>query len=105
MYAIAEIGGKQYKVEKNMVLNIDKVNDQKGDKIELNNVLMLVNEKDVQIGKPYLKNVKVAAKVLGIVKGRKVRGIKFKKRKNYTRTLGHRAQYLQLKISEISVLK
>jgi large subunit ribosomal protein L21 len=62
---------------------------------------MIADGDNVKVGAPYLENSKVKAKNIGEVKGEKVRGIKFKKRKNYTRTLGHRQQYVQLKINEI----
>lgn len=103
MYAIVEIGGKQYRVEKDMTLNVEKIKSATSDKITLDKVLMYVDGENVMIGTPYLNNVRVAASVLGVVKDDKVRGVKFKKRKNYTRTLGFRAQLLQLKIQELTV--
>jgi large subunit ribosomal protein L21 len=102
MYAIVEVGGKQYRVEKDLILNVDKIDNQ-DETIILDKVLMYVDGDNVMLGQPYLDNVKVSAKNRGLVKGEKVRGIKFKKRKNYTRTLGHRQDYLQLKIDEVSV--
>ncbi len=69
----------------------------------IDKVLLYANGDDVMIGQPYLSNVKVTAKILGQIQGRKVRGVKFKKRKNYTRTLGHRPHYSQLKISDLVV--
>ncbi|TAL39702.1 MAG: 50S ribosomal protein L21 [Spirochaetes bacterium] len=103
MYAIVEIGGKQYKVEKDMTLDVDKVPAGAADGMKLDRVLMLVDGEKVMIGTPYLNNVKITAAVLGMHKGEKVRGVKFKKRKNYTRTLGHRRQLLQLKIQEVAL--
>ncbi len=103
MYAIVEIGGKQYKVEKDMTLNVGKVKSAPSDTITLDRVLMYVDGEKVMVGTPYLNNVKVAASVLGVVKDDKVRGVKFKKRKNYTRTMGFRAKLLQLKIREFMV--
>jgi large subunit ribosomal protein L21 len=102
MYAIVEISGKQYKVKKDMVLNVDKIKGHNSKDYAVENVLMCVDKDKVMVGKPHLTNVKIKAKVLGDVKGRKVRGIKFKKRKNYTRTLGHRQEYTQLKIESVS---
>lgn len=101
MYAIIEIGGKQYRIEKDIILSIDKLKNNENPSID--KVLLYVDDNNVMIGQPYLTNVSVDAEVLGTVKGRKVRGIKFKKRKNYTRTLGHRQQYLQLKINNLSL--
>ena len=105
MYAIVEMGGKQYRIEKGITLNVDKINVDQSDEIAIEKVLMFVDDDDnILIGKPYLSNVKVTASVLGMMKGSKVRGVKFKKRKNYTRTLGYRHDYLQLKINELSMI-
>jgi large subunit ribosomal protein L21 len=101
MYAIIEVNGKQYKVEKDTTINVDTI-DEKKETVTLDKVLMFADGDKVMIGQPYLQNVKVTATNLGITRGKKVRGIKFKKRKNYTRTLGHRQDYLQLKISDLS---
>ncbi len=103
MYVIVDIGGKQYKIEKDMTINVDKVTPESPDKLNLDKVLMCVDGENVMIGKPYLSNVKVTASILGEVKGTKVRGIKFKRRKNYTRTMGFRPRYLQLKIQDVVV--
>jgi large subunit ribosomal protein L21 len=102
MYAIIEIGGKQYRVEKDITISVEKIDDQ-NETVTLNKVLMYADDDKVMLGQPYLSNVKITAKNLGVIKGEKVRGIKFKKRKNYTRTLGHRQQYLQLKINDLSI--
>jgi large subunit ribosomal protein L21 len=101
MYAIIEVNGKQYKVEKDSLINVDTI-DEKNETVTFDKVLMFADGDKVMIGQPYLNNVKITAKNLGVAKGKKVRGIKFKKRKNYTRTLGHRQNYLQLKISDLS---
>ena len=103
MYAIVEIGGKQYKVEKDMVLNVDRTLQGKTDKLAIEKVLMLVDGDNVMVGKPYLNNVKVSASILKEVNGKKVRGIKFKRRKNYTRTIGCRPRYLQVKIQDLAL--
>jgi large subunit ribosomal protein L21 len=103
MYAIVEIGGKQYKVAKDMILDVDKVADSNTQDINIEKVLMYVDGDKVVVGKPYLSNVAITAKVLGEIKGKKVHGIKFKKRKNYTRNVGHREQYLQVKIEQLSI--
>ena len=101
MYAIVEIAGKQYKIEKDAVVNVDRLKKSENN-ITLDKVLLYSNDNDVRIGKPYLNDVKVKAEVLGEIKGNKVFGIKFRKRKNYTRTIGHRAVYSQIKISDVT---
>jgi large subunit ribosomal protein L21 len=103
MYAIVEIAGKQYKVEKDMTINVDKLDKNENDDLVLDKILMVSGGDTVLIGKPYLSNVKITAKVLGDVKGDKVRGVKFLKRKRFTRTIGHRQNYSQIQISELSV--
>lgn len=102
MYAIVEISGKQYKLEKDAIVNVDRLKTAEKNLV-LDKVILYSNDGEVKIGQPYLQNVKVKAEILGEVKGNKVFGIKFKKRKNYTRTIGHRAQYSQLKINEVVV--
>ncbi len=102
MYAIVEIAGKQYKVEKDLILNVDRLKDSE-ENLTIEKVLLFSNEGDVKIGHPYLQDVKIKAEVLGEIKGNKVKGVKFKKRKNYTRTVGHRPIYSQLKINELLV--
>ena len=104
MYAIVEITGKQYRVEKDMTINVNKMDSQKDEDLKLDKVLLFVDGDNVHVGSPYLENVKVTAKVMGNIKGGKVRGIKFKKRKNYTRTLGYRPEYTQLSIRELSTV-
>jgi len=101
MYAIVEIAGKQYKIEKDAVVNVDRLKKTESN-IILDKVLLYSNNDDIRIGKPYVNNVQIKAEVLGEIKGNKVFGIKFKKRKNYTRTIGHRATYSQIKISEVT---
>jgi large subunit ribosomal protein L21 len=102
MYAIVEISGKQYKLEKDAIVNVDRLKTAEKDLI-LDKVILYSNDGEVKVGQPYLQDVRVKAEILGEVKGNKVLGIKFKKRKNYTRTIGHRAQYSQLKINEVVV--
>jgi len=104
MYAIVEVAGKQYKVEKDKTVNVDLIDKAQGDDITLEKVLMVVDGEKSLVGKPYLSNVKISAKVMGIARGKKVRGVKFKKRKNYTRTLGHTPEYTTLKIADVSVM-
>ncbi len=103
MYAIVEIGGKQYKVEKDAAVSVDKIDKNENESFKIDKVLLYADGQNIMIGQPYLDNVKVEATLLGNFKGKKVRGIKFKKRKNYTRTLGHRQIYSQLKISDFIV--
>jgi large subunit ribosomal protein L21 len=101
MYAIVEISGKQYKVEKDALVNVDRLDKKENEDITVDKVVLFSNGDNVLVGAPYLSNVKVLAKVMGEVKAKKVRGVRFKRRKNFTRTIGSRAQYSQLKISDV----
>ncbi len=103
MYAIVEISGKQYRVEKDATINVDLLDKNANDELIIDRILMVSADDKVMIGQPYLKNVKITAKVIGDIKGEKVRGIKFMKRKRYERTLGHRQNYSQIKINEVTV--
>jgi len=103
MYAIVEIAGKQYKIEKGKVINVDWLDSKENESLVFDKVLLLANEEEITLGQPYLDSVKIMAENLGEKKGKKVRGIKFKKRKNYTRTLGHRVKYSQIKINDLVV--
>ncbi len=102
MYAIAEIQGKQYRIEKDQVVSVDKMNNGENKEIVLDKILLYANGDDVRIGQPYLSDITVKAAYTGNVKGDKIRGIKFKKRKGYTRTYGFRPEFSQLTIKEIS---
>jgi large subunit ribosomal protein L21 len=102
MYAVVDINGKQYKVEKDMMLNVDRTTNSEGDEINIDKVLLFADGDKVSIGQPYLSGVKITAKVMGNLKGKKVLGVKFLKRKNHTKTIGNRPQYTCLKIGELS---
>ena len=101
MYAIVEISGKQYKVEKDALVNVDLLDKKENEEFAVDKVLLFSNGDNVLVGQPYLSNVKVMAKVMGETKAKKVRGVRFRRRKNFTRTLGARAQYSLLKINDV----
>lgn len=101
MYALVEIRGKQYKVEQGSLIKVDLLGEEAGNKVEFDTVLMLSGEKGPKIGQPYVDGAKVLATVGPTVKGTKVKVLKFKKRKGYTRTQGHRQKYSVIKVNEI----
>lgn len=102
MYAIVSTGGKQYKVAQGDVIDVEKLNVQPGDKVELD-VLML-NDGATSIVEPAaLEGKKVVAEVLDQFKGKKVIVYKFKKRKRYARTRGHRQNLTKLKVVGLPV--
>lgn len=105
MYAIIESGSKQYRVEKNSQIDVEKMHLRPRSKsVNLEKVLLFSAGKGVQIGTPYLKNVSVKADVVDpIIKADKVISFKYRRRKDSHWKKGHRQKYTRLKIREISV--
>ncbi|MDR1933694.1 MAG: 50S ribosomal protein L21 [Spirochaetales bacterium] len=102
MYALIEIKGKQYKAEKGGLLKVDLFADDKGSPLELGNVLLVSGEAGVKVGSPYIEGVTVKAVVEDSGRDKKIIGFKYKKRKNYRRTWGHRQWYTILKVEDIT---
>jgi len=100
MYAIIETGGKQYRVEKGDVIDVELL-EVEGDKVEFKNVLFLNNGSTPKVGLPHVAGSTVTGKLLQPVRGPKVINFKYKKRKNYRRKVGHRQDYLRVEITEI----
>ena len=100
MYAIVSTGGKQYKVAKGDVIDVEKLDAQPGDKVELA-VLMLNDGEKTVVDADAVAQKKVTAEVLEQFKGEKKLIFKFKKRKRYHRTKGHRQNLTKLQIVEI----
>ena len=101
MYALVEIKGKQYKAEKGGLLKVDLFADDKNSSLELGNVLLVSGDSGVTVGSPYVKGVTVKAVVEDHGRDKKIVGFKYKKRKNYRRTWGHRQSYTLLKVEDI----
>lgn len=101
MYAIIQTGGKQYKVSEGSVLKVEKLNAQPGDRLILDQVLMLSDENGVKVGNPLVSDAKVTVTVLEQGKDKKVVVYKYKKRKNYRKKQGHRQPHTKLKVEKI----
>lgn len=101
MYAIIAAGGKQYRVSQGDVIYIDKVNQEDNASISFD-VLMVGGEGEARVGTPTVAGAKVEGKVLGQVKGEKIRIYKYKSKKNYHRRAGHRQPYTKVEITAIS---
>jgi large subunit ribosomal protein L21 len=98
-YAIAQTSGKQFLVKPGQWYDIDFIkNGNVGDFIYLNKVLFFRNDNKVQIGKPFLTNSKISAKIIQQVKGPKITVLKTKPKKRYTRKKGHRQSYTRVQI-------
>ena len=101
MYAIVEIAGQQFKVEKDQQIFVHRLEEKEGAKVEFDNVLLIDNNGKVNVGAPAISGAKVTAKVLDHVKGDKVTVFKKKRRKGYRVKNGHRQAFTQIEIQSI----
>ena len=101
MYAIIESCGKQYKVAEGDVVFFEKLDVEEGKKVTFDNVVLVSDDKKVEVGAPYVKGVKVEGKVVSHGKGEKILVYKYKAKKNYRRTQGHRQPYTKVEITKI----
>lgn len=101
MYALVEYKGKQYKAEKDALIQVDNIDAEKGTVIEIDTVLLVSNEGSVSVGAPYVKGAKVKAVVEESIRDKKVIVYKYKSKKDYHRTIGHRQQYTTIRVQEI----
>ncbi len=101
MYAIVETGGKQYKVAPESFLKVEKIDAEENGKVELSDVLLINDGKDVKVGNPYIKGAKVTCTVLEHGKGKKVVVFKYKPKKKYRKLTGHRQMYTKIRVDKI----
>jgi len=102
-YAVINSGGKQYRVSEGDTIVVDKLGLKKDEKVKFDQVLMVVSDGDVKIGKPILADAEVLGKSLGDFKGEKIRVAKFKAKSKYRRATGFRAQLSQIQIESITI--
>ena len=103
MYAIIEACGKQYKVTEGDVVFFEKLDSEEGKKVTFDKVILVSDDKKVQVGNPYVKGIKVEGKVVSHGKGKKILVFKYKAKKNYRRTQGHRQPYTKVEITNIKL--
>ena len=103
MYAIIEACGKQYKVLEGDTIFFEKLDVEEGKKVTFDKVILLSNDKDIKIGNPYVKDVKVEGKVLSHGKGKKIIVFKMKPKKNERTKQGHRQPYTKVEITSIKL--
>ena len=101
MYAIVEIAGQQFKVEKDQQVYVHRLEAKEGSKVEFDNVLLIDNGGKIAVGAPAIEGAKVTAKVLQHLKGDKVIVFKKKRRKGYKVKNGHRQYMSQIQIEKI----
>ena len=103
MYAIIRSGGKQYRAEVGATIDVDRLPQDVGESIALDDVLLVANDDDVKIGAPMVEGASVAATVVEQFRGKKIIVYKYRQRTNYRRKQGHRQHYTRLRIDEIRV--
>jgi large subunit ribosomal protein L21 len=102
MYAVIEAGGKQHRVVEGETLKLEKIEAATGDTVEFDKVLMAGAGEDVKIGKPVVDGAKVTAEVVAHGRHKKVKIVKFNRRKHYRKETGHRQWFTEVKITGIS---
>ena len=103
MYATIEFKGKQYKAEKDAVLTVDKVDAEKGTKIDIDTVLLVSDGDKISVGAPYVKGAKVTVVVEESFRDKKVLVFKYKSKKDYHRLIGHRQRYTKVRVDSITL--
>ncbi len=102
MYAVIQTGGKQYRVEEGTTLKIEKLELGTGDSVEFDKILMIQSDTETKIGQPYIESGKVTAEVVSQGRHKKVKIIKFKRRKHHMKQMGHRQYFTEVQITGIS---
>jgi len=102
MYAIVEITGQQFKIEKNQKIFVHRISEKEGSKVTFENVLLIDNKGKINLGDPIIKGASVTAKVLSHIKDDKVIVFKKKRRKGFQVKNGHRQHLTQIEIEKIT---
>jgi large subunit ribosomal protein L21 len=102
MYAIVDIAGQQFKVEKEQEVIVHRLEGEVGAKVEFDNVMLIDNKGKIAVGQPFIEGAKVTATILSHLKGDKVIIFKKKRRKNYQKASGHRQFLTRLQIESIA---
>ena len=101
MYAIIKTGGKQYRVAEGDEIYVEKLAANEGDEVAFDQVLTIVNDDDLKVGKPFVEGAKVTAKVEAQGKAKKILVFKYKAKSNYRRRQGHRQPFTKVVIEKI----
>ena len=102
MFAVIRTGGKQYKVQEGDLLDVELFDTEEGKPAVFEDVLLLADGDQVNVGTPTVTGAKVNADIVGEVKGDKVIAFKYIRRQGYHRTVGHRQRHIRVKIGKIS---
>ncbi len=102
MYAVIKTGGKQYRVSPGDTLRVESLDVAEGDAVDIDQILMVGDGDKISVGDPLVSGAVVSAKVLSHGRGKKVKIIKFKRRKHYRRQMGHRQNYTEIEIVSVN---
>lgn len=105
MFAIIAVGSKQYKVAPNDKAIIDRSSAKEGEEISFDKVLLIVKNKKIEIGTPYVKNAKVLSRVIRHFKGKKVTIFKYKPKKRYKKKMGFRSLLTEIEVLDIGSIR
>jgi large subunit ribosomal protein L21 len=103
MYAIVEIAGQQFKVEKDQKIFVHRQDGEVGDKLTFERVYLIDNENDIKVGMPVVDGASINVSIVSHVRGDKVLVFKKKRRKSYQKMTGHRQDFTQLLVEDIVV--
>ncbi len=101
MYALFEFKGKQYKAEKDALIQVDKIDSEDGTEVSIDSVLLVSDGDNVKVGTPYVNGAKIEAVVENSFRDKKVLVYKYKSKKDYHRLIGHRQEYTNIRIKNI----
>jgi large subunit ribosomal protein L21 len=100
-FAVIATGGKQYLVAKGEKIQIEKLEGKVGDKVNFDQVLATISEKDYALGKPAVAGASVEGKIIKQGRGRKIHVLKYKSKSKYRRKIGHRQSYTEVEITKV----
>lgn len=101
MYAIVKTGGKQVKAALNDVIVVEKISGEPGDKVVLDEVVMVLGGGSVKVGAPFVKGAKVTAEIVRQGKAKKINAFNYKAKKNIRKRWGHRQPQTHLRVTEV----
>ena len=105
LFAIAETSGRQFLFKVNKYYDLDRINAKEKEKITLNNILLIKDNKTISIGKPYIKNAKVELEVMSHLRDKKIIVYKMRPKKKTRRKMGHRQELTRVMVKSITIGK
>ena len=102
MYAVIQSGGKQHRVKEGQVVRLEKIDLEKGATVDFDKILMVGEGEELALGAPYLDKAKVSGEIIEQGRGKKIKIIKFQRRKHSRKQMGHRQWFTEVKITSIS---